>query len=440
MKKKITQKFIDSLTNSTGKDMFVRDTELPGFVVKVSKAGHKTFCVEARIKQGPTRRITISPCARISLRKARDTAKELLAQMSNGIDPRKEAQAIQKAKKLEAVKDITLEAALNDYFELRRTKPKTEVDYRSAINNHLADWLKRPLREITTEELLKRHRHIGESKGKEATANLTMRALRAIFNKMIQVYKIMDDNPVNAVQSEMYLIRPRERFVSLDLLTDFIDELLKLKNQVARDYLLMTLLTGLRRNEMAPLTWSQIDFKNKIFTIPGDQTKNHKDHHVPLAPLTYLILCHRKKFNSKDGPYVFPASRGRGHISEPKSSLAKIEAETGVHITTHDLRRTFATYQDEMGVSSETISKLLNHKLKSVAERHYILRRKDRYRAELKGICDYIESLTSFEKHEQGETISINWLKEFYVTELTDTDYDSTWLVERTNEDYTEIE
>jgi len=48
---------------------------------------------------------------------------------------------------------------------------------------------------------------------------------------------------------------------------------------------------------------------------------------------------------------VFPAARGEGHMTEPKSKLKKITDFTDIKFGFHDLRRTFATHANAQGVS-----------------------------------------------------------------------------------------
>jgi integrase len=42
-------------------------------------------------------------------------------------------------------------------------------------------------------------------------------------------------------------------------------------------------LTGQRREEVAKLAWEELDFKQRIWTIPKSRTKNAKPHIVQLS-------------------------------------------------------------------------------------------------------------------------------------------------------------
>src|SRR5437899_24402 len=45
----------------------------------------------------------------------------------------------------------------------------------------------------------------------------------------------------------------------------------------------LLILTGQRREEIAALTWSEIDLERALISLPGNRTKNHRPHDVPLS-------------------------------------------------------------------------------------------------------------------------------------------------------------
>ncbi len=57
-----------------------------------------------------------------------------------------------------------------------------------------------------------------------------------------------------------------------------------------------------------------------------------------------------------------PRENKSGHLSDPRYSIEKIEQSCGVSFTPHDLRRTFITIADGLGIGQYTIKKLVNHK------------------------------------------------------------------------------
>ena len=47
----------------------------------------------------------------------------------------------------------------------------------------------------------------------------------------------------------------------------------------------MLALTGQRREEVARMTWAEVDLVRRLWTLPGTRTKNGKPHVVQLSDL-----------------------------------------------------------------------------------------------------------------------------------------------------------
>ncbi|MBX9571731.1 MAG: tyrosine-type recombinase/integrase [Candidatus Obscuribacterales bacterium] len=107
----------------------------------------------------------------------------------------------------------------------------------------------------------------------------------------------------------------------------------------ARDLLLLELFTGLRHGEAIRLEWKNIDFKHK--TILVEDTKNHKEHMLPMS--TYLLaIIEKRSLISGSSQFVFQSvSSKHGHISDIRDSIKQVIASSGVEFTEHDLRRLF---------------------------------------------------------------------------------------------------
>jgi integrase len=58
--------------------------------------------------------------------------------------------------------------------------------------------------------------------------------------------------------------------------------------ETIRDYLLLVLFTGLRKEEAACLTWANVDLKTK--TLKVNDTKNHLDHTLPLSIFSLIFF------------------------------------------------------------------------------------------------------------------------------------------------------
>ena len=77
-----------------------------------------------------------------------------------------------------------------------------------------------------------------------------------------------------------------------------------------RDAVRLLLLTALRRDEVAGLTWGEVDFVKRRLVIPGERMKNGELHEVPLSPQALAILKARMPAKPSPRELVFPSSIG----------------------------------------------------------------------------------------------------------------------------------
>jgi hypothetical protein len=79
----------------------------------------------------------------------------------------------------------TLQAMLEAYIAARGVKETTAAKYRSQMQRNLADWLDKPIAEISSQMVLLRYEAI--AKRSVAEANGVMRALRAVCRRAIKI-------------------------------------------------------------------------------------------------------------------------------------------------------------------------------------------------------------------------------------------------------------
>jgi len=140
--------------------------------------------------------------------------------------------------------------------------------------------------------------------------------------------------------------------------------------EVVRDFLIFAMFSGLRRNEVLEMKWSDIDFRNHSFTL--EDTKNNESHSLPLNFKLDEVL-ERRKYDSNN-PYIFQGLKPNSHLHPPKRQMARAVELVGFHFTTHDLRRTFETMANRLNLSNYTLDKLINHKnSKTITGRYIVL-------------------------------------------------------------------
>lgn len=385
---KLTKAFVDKAAAPTDKDQaFYRDEQLKGFALRVTTSGVKSFVVETTIGN-KVRRMTLGRYGKLTVEQARIEAKKLLGKIATGIDPiaeRKQAKA----------KSVMLKEVFNDYLTTRKSlKPTTIFDYQRVMKESFADWQNKPLLDITKDMVARRHSKLGEKS--RARANLSMRLLRALFNFAMTQYEdthgksLITDNPVKRLSQARawYRVERRQGFIKSHELAPWYEALQKLENEALRDYLLLLVFTGLRRQEGAQLKWDKIDFKAKTLTIAD--TKNHESHTLPLSDYLLDLLAKRKE--NANSEYIFPGSGVNGYIVEPRKQMEKVIKTSGVHFIIHDLRRTFITIAESLDISAYAVKRLANHKMRQDITSGYIIADVERLRKPMQQITDYFLS------------------------------------------------
>jgi integrase len=125
----------------------------------------------------------------------------------------------------------------------------------------------------------------------------------------------------------------------------------------------LLLLTGCRASEIGGLRWLEI-LSDRI-VLSGKRTKNGRPHVVPLVPATQAIFAARKRGSVLGFVFGRGSSRPFSGWSGSKQALdARIRA-AGVEMTgpwvVNDLRRTFVTGCNELGVLPHIIEAAVNH-------------------------------------------------------------------------------
>lgn len=411
---KITKSFVNQL-DKAGR---YRDSELRGFGVRVSAKLTKVYFVENVVKG--TRRavtVTIGKHGVLTPDEARAKAKQILAQMADGIDPNQASREKQVksevARKLQASKKkIVLSGIFKEYLEQRKLKQSTIYSYQCDFNKCLSDWLETPLTDITTDMVKKRHSEI--SAKHPGQANTVMRVLRALFNYSIEVYpELIKSNPVQRLNNlkAWNKLKPRCRVIKDDQLKVWFDSVNSLTDLAARDYLLLLLFTGLRKKEAASLKWSDVDLVNATLTI--SETKNDRDHTLPLGDYLLGLLKERAAGKeTKTDKYVFPGAGENGYRTDMRKPIDEVVKHCGVEFTPHDLRRTFTTVAGRLQ-PEYIVKSLTNHMDKTdVTQTHYFM-------PEVKNLVEPMQSIENHLLEKAGQSKSQSYSSAPNVVSMT---------------------
>jgi integrase len=124
----------------------------------------------------------------------------------------------------------------------------------------------------------------------------------------------------------------------------------------------LALLTGARRAEIGSASGAEI--VGDVWRIPGSRTKNSRANTIPLSPFMLTLF----PVGRGPEPLFGQGGKGFGGWSKSKARLdgrmKEILAETEepfLEWHLHDLRRTFATGLQRLGIRQEVTESLLNH-------------------------------------------------------------------------------
>ncbi len=116
------------------------------------------------------------------------------------------------------------------------------------------------------------------------------------------------------------------------------------------------------------MTWSDIDFENGAIYLYRSKVSN--DDFIPMTKPLRMTLLNRRK--ATEGEYVFPVRFG-GHktIKNNRALEAAFRRAGATDVSSHNLRKTFATRLLNRGAGITYVQHLLGHSSVKTTERAY---------------------------------------------------------------------
>lgn len=349
-KTSLTKSIIDALPlPAHGKRQYYSDARAQGLQICITWTGKRTWYV-SRWAAGRSQRIRLGEYPGMTLDAARRNAAEVNAVIAHGGDPSSGARARR------------AEMTFGDLFEwwlgYARGRRASIVNDERQFRKHLGPLATLKLSQVTRTLLRERHAEIGRESGPYA-ANRVMGLVMSIFNRAIshELYSLA--NPAKGI--ELFPERSRDRRLGASEIPRLLEALEALDDGVIRDFVLLALFTGARKNNLLSMRWDCIDFAARTWRIP--MTKNGLPQTVPLDNAELAILRARRE--QSDGPWVFPSPQGRsivGHLTDIDWRWNRVRDRAGLpDLRVHDLRRSLGSWMVDTGASLPVIGKALNH-------------------------------------------------------------------------------
>ena len=103
------------------------------------------------------------------------------------------------------------------------------------------------------------------------------------------------------------------------------------------------ILTATRTGEVIGTRWDEIDFSEKVWTVPASRMKAGREHRVPLAARALRILNDMVAVRTSD--FVFPGFRRDRSLSNMAMRMTARRA--GITQTVHGFRSAFRDWAGE---------------------------------------------------------------------------------------------
>ncbi len=384
---------------------FMWDTTAPGLGLRAMPSGSKAYVFQG-LYQGKTLRVTIGAPDAWSIPQAQEKARELQRTIDEGRDPRAvkaEVVAADVAKrKAEVAEALTVGDVWPIYMAEGKPrgkdawKPRYRADLIKAAApggeplkrgkgttkpGHLAALMSVRLSAIDADVI--RDWYASEAKRAPVQAGRAV-AMFSGFLRWCASRKEyrgqVDRDAARSIELADLLPAKKRRTDAIELgqIKAWFAGTDKLRSGTARAYLQALVLTGARREEMAGLKWSDVDFQWAKLTI-ADKVGDTRV--IPLTPYMASLLAAQPRAMLSDGspnPFVFSSPVGKksgrtlsksGRLVEPRAPHADVLSDAGIgHVSIHGLRRTFALLGEAAGAPAGAIAQVMGHRPSAVAE------------------------------------------------------------------------
>jgi integrase len=386
----------------------LRDYQVGGLLLVVGTRT-ATWCVD--YKPHGTRedgrrhskvRMTLGDATTMPLSDARTAARAVKVEVAKGRDPHAEKRA-GKAKAIaeRASKPTTLTESLKGYEQdmLKRREPseatrRQEVHYaRKAVAKMEAGALAVDRLDAGVIRKLIRTMDSSDSEVRHAFG-----ALSRFFSWMIEE-GLIEANPCDAVPRKQRPKPGRDR-----LYVPSLEELRAIWTAVedehvaVRDLVRFAVLTPLRRDEIAELTWGEVDVGERKLKLPAGRMKNRLPHDMPLSDAAHEIIVRRRGDKErKVTDLVFPSSEGTAYsgwtrlLTRIRKAIGQGEARRDARFSLHDIRRGFSTHLGDRGHDEIALDLALAHKRTRV---HGVYQRADRWRDRVGAVNAWADLIT----------------------------------------------
>ena len=333
-----------------------------GLYLQITKAGNKSWIFRYSV-EGKQKNHGLGALHTFSLAEVREAARECRKLRQQGLDPIAEKKKRAVTAKLEAAQSLTFEDCTEQYVAAHKKGWK--------INRHTAKWWRAlelyayptfgdlPVGQIDANTVFAALEPIWQDKN-ETASRVRSRIEQILDWAKVRGYR-KGENPEIWKGNLSHLLLAREKVKKVqhmkslpyaDMPTFWKD--LSKRSTPASIMLRFTILTVARTGDTRFAVWDEIDFDEKIWTIPGERMKAEKEHRVPLSSEALKILKAQKK--KRINNFIFPGPLKDKAFSENAMLTVLKDMNLKGRATVHGFRSTFKVWASEQTDYSNEIS------------------------------------------------------------------------------------
>ena len=366
----------------------LRDTVIPGFLLKVTPTGRKIFMLAYVANNGQRRKPAIGQFGEITVEQARSIAQDWLADVRKGKDPSAEKSA---ARQSPTVKQL-FEQFIADYSE-SRNKPSTVKSNRGYGKRYIIPQLgQMKVPDVTRADIANLMKKMSKT---PTNANRVLAAVRKMFN-MAEVWGMRPDGSNPCRHIPKFPERGKTRLITdteLRQLCAYLDQ--AEAEGLEHPFILLAVRLqfefAARMSEILMLEWSWVDLDNRRVVWPDSKTGGMSK---PMSAEAVRLFESAPRF--EDSPYVCPS------IFDPSLPMSKhtywhgwrrvLERAGLPHIGTHGIRHRAATDIANSGIPVKVGMALTAHKTVTMFMR-YVHAEDDPIRAAAEAVTQRRQSL-----------------------------------------------
>jgi len=334
-----------------------------GLYLRVASGGSKGWIFRYMLS-GRTHDMGLGSVDTVSLKQARERARQCRELCYDGIDPIEKRRAQRREAQIEAARVMTFRQCAEAYIaahEASWRNPKHAAQWPSTMARYVYPVFGRlSVQAIDTGLVLKVIEPIWTAKTE--TANRVRGRIEAVLDWAAARGYRQGENPARWRGHLENLLPRRSRVAPVEhhpalpyaKIGAFMDELTAQKGIAARA-LEFVILTTARIGEAIGATWAEIDFGQRVWTVPAERMKAGKPHRVALSEAAFAIVMAMHEIRCSK--FVFPGAKSDRRLSA--TSLHMLLRRMGHDgLTVHGFRSSFADWAADCTAFPEEVREM----------------------------------------------------------------------------------